>query len=88
MEKRYEAVKNYRMARRENGVILFNAYNEACIELDRNSEKIFAFIESERPCMSEIINFGEKMGIVSEETEAFLLCLEETEFIYEDKRIS
>lgn len=87
MDRYYQVVENIRMARREKSVILLNAYNSITIEMDENSETLFTYIKNNRPTKEKVIAFGKNLGIIQEEVEAFLVCLEETGFIYEDRNI-
>lgn len=83
MELHYCVVKNYRTAKRKDSVVLLNAYNGACIELDKKSEEIFLFVQSRQPCIDEILDYANEMGIFLQEAEALIRCLKETGFIYE-----
>ncbi len=83
MEMHYCIVKNYRVAKRKESVVLLNAYNGACIELDEKSEEIFHFIQNRQPCIDEILDYTNEMGILPHEVKSLILCLKETGFIYE-----
>lgn len=80
----YCMVENYRCARRKESVVLFNAYNGACVELDKKSEDILKFIQKEQPIKQEIVNYANKMDVLTQDLEALILCLKETGFIYEN----
>lgn len=84
VEMHYCMVENYRFARRKESVVLFNAYNGACVELDKKSEDILKFIQTKHPVKQEIENYANKIDVLLQDMEALISCLKETGFIYEN----